>query len=125
MSGVALIATAVTFMWSMTLVTGVLSQMFTRFVREVDWVDALWHACARIHQELWLFVPPGILINTVHHWHSLSPWQIFFDALALYNWWTFRNWPEENHWKKRGKKAKEAVARRGSRLVVVPAGASS
>jgi len=70
----------------------------------------------------WLFAPPGILIGTIDHWHSPSSWRIFFDALSLFNWWTWRNWPEDNHWKRRGKRAKEAVARRGSRLVVVPAG---
>ena len=70
-------------------------------------------------------MPPGILFGTLRDWHSPSPWRIVFDALALWNWWHFRNWPDENRWTRRGRRARSAVARIGARLVVVPVGSSS
>ena len=66
----------------------------------------------------------GIVHWAVQDWNGDSPWVILFDALNLFNWWYFRNWPDENRWKRRAKKAKEAVAVRAGRLVVVPAVAS-
>jgi len=82
--------------------------------------EALWRSLARAHQELWLFAPPGLLLSAVQDWHSPAPWLMVFDAINLWNWWHYRNWPDDNHWKRRAKKAKEAVAVRAGRLVVVP-----
>jgi hypothetical protein len=90
-------------------------------VRDSSRVERLWRAAAMIHQELWLFVAPGILLSAVQHWHSSNWYLVFFDMVSLRNWWHFRNWPEDNNWKRRAKKAKEAVERRAGRLVVVPA----
>jgi hypothetical protein len=60
-------------------------------------------------------------LGTIHDWHSHTPWLVFFDALSLYTWWIYRDWPDENRWKRRGKKLKDAIAIRAGRLVVVPA----
>ena len=89
-------------------------------------LDAVWRAFARLHQELWLFAAPGILVNAVESWHtSGEQWLLVAHGYALYVWWRFRDWPDDNHWRRRARKAREAIARRGARLVVVPAGASS
>lgn len=99
--------------------------MIGRLAHEIggkDVLDKVWRGMAQMHQEAWLFAPPGLLIAAVHHWHSDDQkWLFVFDALNLFNWWYYRNWPEDNHWKRRGKKAKEAIERRAGRLVVVPA----
>jgi hypothetical protein len=82
--------------------------------------ERLWRSLARAHQGLWLFALPGLLIAPVQNWHSSVPWLIVFDAINLWNWWHYRNWPDDNHWKRRAKKAKEAIQVRSGRLVVVP-----
>lgn len=82
--------------------------------------ERLWRALARVHQELWLFALPGLLLAAIRDWHSPNPWFIVFDALNLWNWWHYRNWPDDNQWKRRAKKAKETVAVMAGRLVIVP-----
>jgi hypothetical protein len=109
--------------WAL-VVTSALIVYIVWMLRKTDRLEPIWRGQARIHQELWIVVPIGALSSALHHWHSHTPWMIIFDALTLYNWWNLRNWPEENRWKKRGKKAKEAIAVRAGRLVVVPVGAS-
>jgi hypothetical protein len=118
------LATIVFLTWTISLGLALYLDMWCRYVKASDRVEKLSRAAARVHQELWLFAPPGVLFAAVRDWHD-QPWMLFFDALSLFNWWHFRNWPEDNHWKRRGKKAKEAVERRAGRLVVVPVGASS
>lgn len=110
--------------WSLT-VTSALIVYLAWLIRKTDRLEHIWRSQARIHQELWLVAPVGALSTAVQHWHSHTPWMVVFDVLTLFNWWNLRNWPDENRWKKRGKKAKEAVAVRAGRLVVVPVGASS
>lgn len=124
MSWVLVVANAVWVAWAFVLWFGLIGQIVCK-IQSVGWIETAWRACAWAHQELWLFVPPGILFGTVRDWHSPTPWWIVFDAWALYGWWTFRNWPDENRWTKRGRKARSAVARLGARLVEVPAGSGS
>lgn len=116
----------VSICWQLSLCAGQLGEMWCKDVRSSDRAERLWRAFARVHQEAWLFAPPGFLILTVQTWHEPGQsWFILFYAYALFSWWHSRNWPEDNHWKRRAKKAKEAVAVRAGRLVVVPAGGSS
>lgn len=115
------LATWITSMWSMSLAIAMIGRLWCQ-IKDQPFVEKLWRGFAWQHQQLWLFVPPGALIAATEHWHGQGQsWLVFFDALTLFNWWNFRNWPEDNHWKRRGKKAKEAVERRAGRLVVVPA----
>lgn len=117
-----ILASVVTLMWSMHLAIGLVGQLFC-LIRPVPWVETFWRANARMHQELWLFVPPGVGLAAIEHCHSADlKWLVLFDTLTLINWWRFRDWPDdENRWKRRGRKAKESVSRVGARLVVVPA----
>ncbi|WP_203832668.1 hypothetical protein, partial [Actinoplanes lobatus] len=107
--------------WLLALVFALIGHIYCQIRGNRSKAETLWRSFARAHQELWLFAPPGLLLAAVRDWHSPTPWQIVFDAINLWNWWHYRNWPDdENRWKRRAKKAKEAVAVRAGRLVVVP-----
>jgi len=118
------LAVMVSLTWQYTYIAAVLGYALS-LQRQSDRAEKIWRALARAHQELWLFAPPGLLLSVIEIWHSRAPWLIVFNAMGVFSWWQSRNWPEDNHWKRRGKKAREAVARRAGRLVVVPVGASS
>lgn len=110
--------------WIWTLQIGQAAQTLCA-LRPGDHLERFWRACGRVHQEVWLFVPPGLLALSAEAW-SGHHWLIaLLLAPAPIVWWRSRNWPEDNHWKRRAKKAKEAVAVRAGRLVVVPVGAPS
>lgn len=81
-----------------------------------------WRAAARVHQMLWPFAPPGLVFLMWHDWTGgwRTSWMLVFMASAAWQWWHYRDWPEDNHTKRRLKKAKEAVSARFGRLVVVP-----
>lgn len=79
-----------------------------------------WRVAARMHQELWPFAFPGIVWSTVNSFNE-RPWFLIFNALSFVGWWLNRDWPDENPWKKRGRKAKETIVARGGKLVIVPA----
>lgn len=116
------LATTAFITWSLALAVGLYVQLLSMLAKG-NLLEKIWRAAGRAHQELWLFASPGILIGTSSHLHH-KPWMLIFDALSMFNWWYFRNWPEDNHWKRRGKKARDAVKVRAGRLVVVPVGAS-
>jgi hypothetical protein len=78
-------------------------------------------ALIRMHQELWIVGGPGLLASAVDSFHGRWPWMVAFNAWGLVSWWSLRNWPDENRWKRRGRKLKDAVAVRAGRLVVEPA----
>lgn len=124
MTAIAFLAQLMTINWQLISTTAIIGQLWS-LIRPSKTTEQVWRGLARVHQELWLFAPPGLLLSTVRAWHSDRPWLIALYAWALLTWWGMRNWPEDNHWKRRAKKAKDAVARRGARLVVVPAGAAS
>ncbi len=79
-----------------------------------------WKIAARMHQGLWPFAFPGIVWSAVDNFNE-QPWFLIFNALSFAGWWFYRDWPDENPWKKRGRKAKEAIVARGGKLVIVPA----
>jgi hypothetical protein len=87
--------------------------------------ERIWRALAAVHQELWLFAPPGMLVGAIEAWNGSAKYLAAFSVLGAWNWWYFRNWPDENRWQRRSRKAKEAVAERAGRLVVVPEGGSA
>ncbi len=78
---------------------------------------------ARAHQELWLFALPGLVVNLIGHVQHGSTALAAIDLINIAGWWLWRNWPDDNVWKRRGRRVKDAVAERAGRLVVVPAGA--
>lgn len=92
-------------------------------MRGGDAQAGLWRYAAAAHQELWLFALPGLLLSLSDHLRS-GGWELVVDVLMLFSWWWYRNWPDENRWKRRGRKLKDAVAERAGRLVVIPATAS-
>jgi hypothetical protein len=112
----------VSICWQLALTGGQMGEFWCQIVRSSDRLERFWRAAARIHQEAWLFAPPGFLILTVQAWHRNQSWTMLFYAYALYSWWKYRDWPEENHWKRRGKKVRDTVKVSAGRLVVVPAG---
>ena len=79
-----------------------------------------WNVVARMHQELWPVAFPGIVWSAVDNFND-EPWMLIFNALSFIGWWAYRDWPDENPWKKRGRKAKETIVARGGKLVIVPA----
>jgi hypothetical protein len=107
--------------WQTALALAIIGQVCCR-IRPTPLIEWLWPVLARVHQEMWLLVPPGVGFAAMEAWQSADrKWTIIFNALMLFNWWYYRNWPDENVWKRRGRKAKESVARAGARLIVVPA----
>lgn len=107
--------------WQWAYIAAVVLWAWCKVVRPSDRLEKAWRLLARIHQELWPFAPAGFMVSVMDLWHGSYPWLIVIQAWALLTWWQARNWPEDNHWKRHGKKAKEAVQRRAGRLVVVPA----
>lgn len=53
---------------------------------------------------------------------EMTGWNIFFSASALALWWFVKD-EGDDRWKRRRAKVTEKIARRGARLVVLPAGA--
>lgn len=119
MSALTTLASGVWLMWTLALSTGLFAELW-QLITARRWAGELRAAAGRVHQELWILAPPGMLLGTVTHWHSHAPWLIVFDALSMWNWWVYRNWPDENRWKRRGRKLRDKVAQRGGKLVVVP-----
>jgi hypothetical protein len=119
---ITLIASMVTFFWQINLLAAIIADLLIKVRRSKNvWLLALVAVGGRAHQEMWPIIPVAILINAVRHWHGGDWYMVFFDMLALWNWWVLRNFPgDDNQWKRRAKKARDAVAVRGSRLVVVP-----
>lgn len=54
----------------------------------------------------------------------LLGWNAFFHGFALLAWWIFKD-EGDDRWRKRRKRIREKVARRGARLVVIPAGGTA
>lgn len=75
-----------------------------------------------IHQELWIMVPVPLLAFAVIMPGVHGPSSRFGASLVVllvgFDWWYLRNWPDENKWKRRGRRLKEKVAVRGGTLVV-------
>lgn len=118
MSTVLGIAAVVWLDWSLVLVSAQVTSIYCMF-HEAPTLDLWWRAGARLHQELWILVAPCILLTAVDDWHA-RVWKVPLDAFGLLVWWNVRDWPDENRWRRRGRKLREAVTRRGARLVVVP-----
>jgi hypothetical protein len=78
-------------------------------------------ALVRIHQELWLFAPVGLLALTYGDWAERNWFGMFFSLFNFALWWMLRNWPDDNIWKRRGKRALDRVRAVAGRLVVSPA----
>ena len=105
--------------WGMSLSVANIGDMITSSL-DAPRVERMWRASARIHQEFWIVAPPGLLFDAVNTWRGDRPYMIVLNALTLFFWWQYRNWPDENRWKRRGRKLKDAIAVRAGRLVVVP-----
>lgn len=114
------LASVVYMMWSLSLAFALLGWFISLIRPGSKLLDTAWRAFARIHQELWIVVPPCIALAAVDHWHDRNYFGLFTDALTLWNWVRLKDWPDENRWKRRGRKLKDAVAERAGRLVVVP-----
>jgi hypothetical protein len=81
----------------------------------------LYLALVRMHRELWLFAPPGLLMNVYGDWAGRDWVGMFFALCSWVSWWILRNWPDDNIWKRRGKRALGRVRAVAGRLVVSPA----
>lgn len=113
------LVTGTSLIWQLSIAGGMLGQIIV-MLGGGQRADRLWRALARVHQELWIVAPPGLILGAIHTWHSGTPWLIISYAFALWQWWHYRDWPDENRWKRRGRKLKDAVTVRAGRLVVVP-----
>jgi hypothetical protein len=82
----------------------------------------------RAHQELWILYPLCPVGLSVTSWHAIvvgeqvayNSIMMVASAAALWWWWAQRDWPDDNRWKRRAKRAAAAVRAVGHRLVVVP-----
>lgn len=119
MSVLNVVAQIVSVAWTLALGAAIFGQALAMLSGSAK-ADKVWRGAAAVHQELWIAAPPGLIFVAVDTWHGPMPWLLFFNALNLWNWWHYRDWPDENRWKRRGRKAKEAVSVRAGRLVVVP-----
>jgi hypothetical protein len=117
---IKILASGIYTMWSLSLAAALMGHLVSLLKPNSQHLDAVWRSFARIHQELWIAVPPCVALAAVDHWHGHSYFGLFVDAMTLYNWARFKDWPDENRWKRRGRKLKDAVAERAGRLVVVP-----
>jgi hypothetical protein len=117
----AVLAQMVSLCWQMALCAAMVGRLLSTISSGGGpRMDRLWRAFARVHQELWIAAPPGLIAGAAGTWHSKYSWMIISFAVALWQWWAYRDWPDENRWKRRGRKLKDAVAERAGRLVVVP-----
>ena len=109
----------VTVTWQNALFMAILLDTFIKLGRAGRRAERVFAACVRIHQELWIAAPPGIAIGAVMTIHGTHWWTIIFNACTLYNWVLFRDWPDENIWKRRGRKLRDKVTVQDGKLVVV------
>lgn len=80
--------------------------------------------CVFMHQQLWIGMPVALLLDVVlappaHNMLAPLVRAVLFAYIG-WRWWRSRDWPDENPWKRRGRRLKEKVAARGAKLVVVP-----
>lgn len=82
----------------------------------------VYELAVRVHQEFWIVAPIGWLsaVWEVATGPAGRSFMLLFHAIGAWIWWTDRNWPDDNIWKRRSKRAVESVKVSGSRLVVVP-----
>lgn len=119
------IAYVATFTWQLAYGLAMVLHIAVLLGYRFDRLRKAADAAAQAHQELWLFAPAGLVYAAVDSWNSPRPWTIVFVPWGLLIWWWARNWPDDNVWKRRRKKLRDAVKAVGGRLVVVPAGAAS
>jgi hypothetical protein len=118
MNRLADVASAVVIPWSLALALGLVCEQVSTVIARFT---TAFRFFAFVYQELWIVAPPGILILAADNWHDHDYLGVAIYVLSLYNWWTFRNWPDENRWTRRGRKLKDAIVVRAGRLVVQPA----
>jgi hypothetical protein len=82
--------------------------------------EQAWRFFAKCHQALWIFAPPGYLLSLIDNWNRHDVFGYLLTGFSFVFWWRSRNWPNDNEWKRRAKRAAEKVASLGHRLVVVP-----
>lgn len=71
-----------------------------------------------VHQELWPFALPGIILPLLTT-PTRSAWLPLIGALETLAWWKSRNWPsDDDRWNRRRRKAANIVRQLGGRLVV-------
>lgn len=109
--------------WVAVFLGATIFQMFSHWTGHGDdGLTKLWTRLARLHQDLWLFAGVGgfwwLYIDVKRGQTGI---QLALDVCGVLFWWLSRNWPDDNEWKKRFKKAKSKVAQLGGKLVVVPA----
>ena len=116
MSALVHAADAVTSVWRWAVLGALLLWVVGR-IREGRVLGSL----VRIHQELWLFAPPGLFMDVYRDWAGRYWFGMFFSLFMFVNWWFLRNWPDDNAWKKRGRKLRDKVRAVAGRLKVSPA----
>lgn len=125
MSALLVLAYVISFTWEMAYGVALVLHVAVLVGYRDDRLDRACAAAARVHQELWLFAPVGVLFVTTEALDSPHPWTAVAGVGSLAIWWRARDWPDENIWKRRGRKLRDAVKARAGRLVVVPAAAPS
>lgn len=115
------LATPIALVWILALSGGLVGSTLITIFKVSDRAFKMINALVRIHQELWLFAAPGIVYLLAKHWMERDYFDTFFSAVNVFNWWHFRNWPDDdNRWNKRRKKLQSKVKEMSGRLIVVP-----
>lgn len=79
--------------------------------------------CGKIWQTLWPLGLPAIISQLLDNQADGDYVGMLLNGFSLWGWWLLRNWPDDNHWKRRAKKLGSKVKSLGHRLVIAPAGA--
>lgn len=123
MTWIVVLLMGLTTLWNFVACAAMIAHLYTLISGRLERVSRV---LVRAHKELWIVFPPGALASLVEIWHSSHPYLVAFNAWGVITWWSLRNWPDDdNEWKRRAKKAKETVAERAGRLVIVPVGSES
>lgn len=91
MTWIKVLASGIYLMWTLSLAVALMGSLLGMIKPGSQLLDAMWQAFARIHQELWIVVPPCIALAAVDHWHAHSWFGLFADALTLFNWVRFKD----------------------------------
>lgn len=108
----------VTVLWYMAAVTAVVTEIFADVLPGTV-MASVYRAAVRLHQELWIAAPVGV-VGKLFEAEQAGAGDVGMAVLGVGAWWYLRNWPDDNVWKRRGRRLRERVVEHAGRLAVVP-----
>lgn len=116
------IAVALVLWWPWVAIALAVCRIAAAFGRSVP--DRLLSMLRTVVVEVRPFYLPAVGVRAVQMLADGEPWwsAVVLVLAGWLNWWMWRD-KDDDRWKRRRRKATEAIKRVGSRLVAVPAGA--